>query len=211
MNVSPTRIEIKEHGIYERRDGVIVGPAKGNVFLGKIKGFHIRAPSGDLLFYDPRNGGAALDDGQTFADLIREIVVSEGWLPWNGGDKPVWENAQVDVILRDEIQKQTRGPYPGGGVCWSWQGPPSCNVVAYRVIEPSVTGSSPEPLKTTEAPRRGIPTALERLASMVARLARETAEEAWLDGAAGRLRAIADEADALVAELAAPPARENGA
>ena len=67
---------------------------------------------------------------------------------------------------------------------------------------------------TGPMPRHGIPTALERLASMVARLARETSEEAWMSdphGAFWRLRAVADDADALVAELSAPPSRENGA
>lgn len=114
-------ITIQEHGIYERRDGEIVGPAiplEGSLtFMWKI------GPRSYM------NNGAFTVSGINAHDIIREIVVGPGWLPHNGGGNPAG-GIPVQYVLN----------YGAMGVAFSkdlnWgRKPGNPYIVAYRIIE----------------------------------------------------------------------------
>lgn len=120
-------IDIKDNGIYERRDGRIAGP----VLLTKM---------GAYKWGDKNN--AWLEDGRfsevpggNALDLVREIVVGPGWMPWNGGgEAPLGKNV---VCIRRDIP----GECSPSLAEWNWAGriPQPYDILAYRIIEEAET------------------------------------------------------------------------
>lgn len=112
-------MQIREHGIYRRRDGLIVGPIRR---------------SGDGIFRWTDGSGTWTDDGRYLCNrsrrkegLVKEIVVGNGWFPWNGGTNPV-AGRLVEVIYLNGSKLSE--PYPSEGLKWTDA------IVAYRPIDP---------------------------------------------------------------------------
>lgn len=128
-------IQIKEHGIYRRRDGRIVGPAVRD------------DDDKNHLVIDNCNyvdGGSGLWVGPITpfpCDLIEEIVVGEGWKPWNGGAQPC-DNVHVELMLgRVDAAPFKPLPIRQSGKTWAnrvdWAGEDEethGGIIAYRVI-----------------------------------------------------------------------------
>jgi hypothetical protein len=117
-------ITLKEHGIYRRRDGRIVGPIARYAPHPPERPFEVE-------------GLAYFSDGTWFAkgekndaDLIEEIVVGEGWIAWNGGNQPVAGDVVVDVVplFPGSAWLRDRAKY------WSWDTKTN-PILAYRVVE----------------------------------------------------------------------------
>lgn len=121
-------IEIKEHGIYERRDGKIVGPAvrSGGIDFPWTVGDRSYTPVGGYIGHSP---GTAID-------LISEIVVGENWIPHNGGENPA-PGKVVEVMVR--CGPPARPARKSEAWEWAWSGM-SDEILAYRIIEEAETG-----------------------------------------------------------------------
>lgn len=116
-------IEIKEHGIYEQRDGVIVewqetdDRAFGDYPFKVGGGWYLANGRFNSSFEDQR-------------DLVREIIVGTGWLPHNGGENPV-PGKVVEYVMRDGAP----GESPDADeLAWSHEAA-AYDIIAYRIIE----------------------------------------------------------------------------
>lgn len=129
----PAQFIVREHGIYERRNGKIVGPARG-------RGDFVTRPweiSGNAYTTDgredPYQGDRALP-----LDLIREIIVGEGWRPWNGGLVFAEADERVDIVTRQcaaGLGSVVRN-CAAFALRWSHEGKPD-DILAYRVSAPT--------------------------------------------------------------------------
>jgi hypothetical protein len=64
---------------------------------------------------------------------VTEPTIPEGWTAWHGGDCPVYDRAQVEIICRDGIRMQ-----PLSASAWSWKHNDNLgDIIAYRVVEPT--------------------------------------------------------------------------
>lgn len=119
----PATLTVKLHGIYERRDGRIVGIMRftpDGVLATQDDGEVVYAATGRANYHGCND---------TPKDLIRQIIVGKDWRPWNGGDCPVYREARVDYVMRDS------GPLLGeraSVLTWENDGSPY-NIIAYRV------------------------------------------------------------------------------
>lgn len=90
-----TTITVKRYGIYERRSGSIA--ACREIDLRRTPHLAVMEPGYSV---SAETGKLTTDDTESQNDLVREIVVSEAYHPWNGGDNPSPER-KVEVIYRD--------------------------------------------------------------------------------------------------------------
>jgi hypothetical protein len=69
------------------------------------------------------------------ADLVEATeppAIPEGWTAWHGGECPVYDRAQVEIICRDGVRQQ-----PLSASAWTWNhNDNSGDIIAYRVVEP---------------------------------------------------------------------------
>lgn len=124
-------MQIREHGIYERRDGVIVAWVKTDKSTFCDFPFNV---GGELYIADGRFSEVREDP----RDLIREIVVGPGWLPWNGVGNPA-PDKHVEVAWRNG---NVRGIFWTQELDWAHTGI-GTDILAYRIV------------KQTEEPRTG--------------------------------------------------------
>ena len=63
---------------------------------------------------------------------VTEPTIPEGWTAWHGGECPVHDRAQVEIICRDGIRMQ-----PLSASSWTWKHNDNLgDIIAYRVVEP---------------------------------------------------------------------------
>jgi hypothetical protein len=116
---------VHKHGIYERRDGEIVGPVSIGPLGPTIEG-KIYYSTGEIFRGETRS-----------EDLIREIIVGEEWKPWNGGVMVANADETVDIVTRSYVA----GLCPIVQNCqaltlrWSHEGKPD-DILAYRAAAP---------------------------------------------------------------------------
>lgn len=188
-------LQPKLHGIYERRDGVIDACTSLT-----DDGALVCMGMGNTVWKG--SGRHPISVGREHErDLIREIVVGEGWLPWNGGENPA-PNSRVDYVVRAGAMNWE--PRPSDLLVWQWKGSPS-DIVAYRVVKEKA-----EPVPSQVIPPRD---QFERINELLkannalverARKADHRGDELAADLAAAIARAHNAEAraEALAAELA---------
>lgn len=114
-------IKLKEHGIYRRRDGKIVGPAKP-YYVNKVYPWLVESsPAGQEVYTEC--GEYSVGRKEHSLDLIKEIIVGEGWRPWAEG---------MTLDLTRRVQYAT-----GPGVTWNDAVPADLQPLAFRYIEPA--------------------------------------------------------------------------
>lgn len=130
-----SKLSVQRDGVYERRDGVYVVTSRAIndpwAMAEGIKYTHI----GLALVQ-----GAGIGDDPHPLDLIREVVVEPGWLPWNGADGGPYieKGMHVEVIFRDGSRPSSL-PMEPAYLRWTWfPDGPMRDIVAYRVAPPAV-------------------------------------------------------------------------
>lgn len=121
---TPAPLVVREHGIYQCRDGKIVGPVRMGAFGPTVDG-QIYHPTGEVLRGSSRP-----------ADLVREIVVGEGWKPWNGGVKIASSAGEkVDIVTREYVTNggTTVRNCAAFALRWHHEGQPD-DILAYREV-----------------------------------------------------------------------------
>ena len=129
-------LAIKEHGIYQRRDGKIVGPIHSMphspFFAGP--GPYFAPPAGDDGWVYKIDGTTNSDQHHQF-DLVREIVVGEEWRPWNGGALfGADPDATIDIVTRDMAGTPSLG-HVADHLDWRHLNC-SSDILAYRNVMP---------------------------------------------------------------------------
>ncbi len=154
---------VKENGIYETRGGIIVGPT---AIVGDDR---VLVEYGRNRFFTNREGLVAPLCEHPF-DLKSEIVVGEGWRPWNGGENPCEPGARVRFRLRYGYERP--GPVDAQAVNWYWRlKHPDIDLVAYMVERPHADLDAfltPPPPPPMRAEWHGKPVSEEALAEIQA-------------------------------------------
>lgn len=142
----PATLVVREHGIYKRRDGEII----------KIIRPHFDTGGGaawtDGVHTYRRDGSWAGDQAPNGYDLVREIVVGEGWKLWNGGIMVGGADERVDVVTREcvaglsDVIRNCRAAI----IRWSHEGK-SDDILAYREV--SAVAVDEPPFKPLDAVR----------------------------------------------------------
>lgn len=133
----PASLVVKLHGIYMRRDGGIVGIQRFTP-----DGVIATQDNGDVVYADTGRANY-LDADDAPHDLVREIVVGEGWNTWNGGVMLAQGDVMVDIVTRDgaAFNYIVRGA-KAFALRWPHIGAPD-DILAYRIAaaaaEPSQT------------------------------------------------------------------------
>ena len=119
----PDGVTVKPHGVYERRDGVIIG-----IHRFTPDGVIATQDNGDVVYADTGRANYLSDDG-ALHDLVREIAVGNGWKPWNGGERPVNGDNTVEYTLRGGYRRYSTA----SSISWNHIG---CvdDIIAYRVV-----------------------------------------------------------------------------
>lgn len=126
-------ISVKEHGIYQRRDGLVEGPMAPRKnplepYFRTHPWSSTRIGTPNYSWTDDGRFGPRIDSVSS-EDLVREIVVGEGWKPWSGGENPV-PGTLVKICMRSwhcTTQESARSR-------WSHAGFPG-DILAYRIVE----------------------------------------------------------------------------